>query len=331
MRPTHSDRHETGASLISALLLVALMTSIALALATDMRFAMRRSANLDVRDQAYWYALGAREFAETLVLRAMSQPETALRPDAEWLGGTRIFPIDDGQLAGTVRDGNNCFNINGIVVRDGNDRLIEDPEQRRRFEILMDAAGIPFQSASLIAAQAVDWLDSDVRARLGGAEDEAYMTAERGHRTGNTLMAEREELLGLAAMTPAIYERLRPLVCARPFAQPLPLNLNTLTLDQSPLMIAMFDGALSRTDADGVLIQRPPAGYGDIHDFWTDPVIVQLEAGPGVQSNFGLTTNYFEIEIDVLYAGMRFELFEVVEWRDDGRILRMSQRYGSFS
>ena len=55
---------ETGASLVSALLLVAVMASLAMALAGDLRCSMRRSANMDVRDQAYWYALGAREFSQ---------------------------------------------------------------------------------------------------------------------------------------------------------------------------------------------------------------------------------------------------------------------------
>lgn len=326
---TKPDR-EAGAALISALLLVALMTSIALALASDMRYAMRRSANLDIRDQAYWYGLGARDYAEALLGRALDEPDTAFRPDASWLTGSQVFPIEDGQLVGQIRDGNNCFNINSVVVRGENNLLVEDPRQRRRFEMLMQALGVPLQDASLIAAQAIDWIDSDTRPVLGGAEDDAYDAPVRGYRTGNTLMAEREELLSLAAMTPAIYQALEPLVCARPVAEHLPTNINTLTLDQTPLLMAMFEGELSRSDAEGVLIRRPQAGYAAITEFWSDPVMVALEPDMSVQSIFGLTTNYFEIEINVLYAGMRFELFEIVEWRGEN-LRRLSQRYGSFS
>ncbi len=325
-------KSERGASLISALLLVALMTSIALALATDMRFAMRRSANLDVRDQAYWYALGARDFAEAIIDRAMEDPASNLRPDARWLSGPQIFPIRDGQLSGTVRDGNNCFNLNSLVVSDAGGMLVEDGLQRQRFERLMIALGLPSQQASLVAAQAVDWIDSDIRSVIGGAEDDTYLAeGARGYRTGNTLMAEREELLGLSAMTPAIYAALAPIVCVRPTNDALPVNLNTLRLDQAPLLEAIFDGALSRTDVDGVLLTRPQGGYETPGEFWANPIIAAVEPDAGVQSMIGLTTNYFEIEIDVLYAGMRFELFEIVERREGGSIRRVSQRYGSFS
>ncbi len=326
-----SPDKESGAALISALLLVALMTTIALAIATDMRFAMRRSANLDVRDQAYWYALGAREFSEVLLARALEEPDDAFKPDAPWLEGPQIFPIENGQLVGQIRDGNNCFNINSLVVRGDNQLLSEDPNQRRRFENLMLALGIPLQDATLVSGQLIDWLDTDGRPVLGGAEDEAYMRAERGYRTGNTLMVEREELLSLAAVTPDIYRVLEPLVCARPVAEGLPLNINTLTLDQAPLLMAYFDGRLSRTDAEGVLIQRPQSGYADMTEFWSDPIMLAVEPDRSVQSVFGLTSNYFEIEINVLYAGMRFELFEIVEWRGGEVLSRVSQRYGSFS
>jgi len=322
---------EKGAALISALLLVALMTTVALAIATDMRFSMRRAANLDIRDQSYWYALGARDFAESMVERAMGSPEEALTPSAAWLSGPQIFPIEDGQLAGTIRDGNNCFNVNSLVVAGGNGLLVEDPQQRRRFERLMDAAGIPLNVAALIAGQAVDWIDSDARPVVSGGEDEIYAEGERGYRTANTLMVERQELLSLAAMTPALYERIAPLVCTRPVAEPLPLNINTLRFDQAPLMMAAFDGRLSRTDVEGLLIQRPQDGYGEIAEFWALPAIQALEPDAAMQSVLATTTNYFEIEIDVFYAGMRFELFELIEWRGGGDVRRVSQRYGSFS
>ena len=69
MKLFRSENSERGASLVSALLLVAVMSSLAMALVTDLRFSMRRSANLEVRDQAYWYAVGAREFIRQFIRR----------------------------------------------------------------------------------------------------------------------------------------------------------------------------------------------------------------------------------------------------------------------
>jgi general secretion pathway protein K len=319
-----SRKRDSGASLVSALLLVAVMASLAMALAGDLRFSMRRSANMDVRDQAYWYALGAREFSESIIERAMQEPERALRPDADWLSGPRAFPIDRGQLAGRIRDGNNCFNLNGLVTPAGTGEWQVDTIQLQRFETLMRAVGIPSGSAARIAAQAADWIDSDTRPIASGGEDGLY----RGYRTANTLIAEREELLALEAMTPAIYARLQSLVCTRPVAGPLPLNINTLTAEQWPLLAAAFDGELTRVAIDGILIGRPADGFANADAFWALEPVRELDPDGMRRETVGVTTRYFEIEIDVAHAGQVFVLDAVIEYVG-GDLRRLTQSYGS--
>lgn len=329
MKLFRSENSERGASLVSALLLVAVMSSLALALVTDLRFSMRRSANLEVRDQAYWYAVGAREFAEISIERAMQAPDDTLRPDADWLSGQRVFPINDGQLVGRVRDASNCFNLNSLVSLEANGLLVGDPLQQRRFDALLQAIGLPVQQSAVISAELTDWLDSDQRPVISGAEDDSYARAGRQYRTGNTLLAEREELLALASMTPRIYSAIEPFVCAHPVVENVPLNINTLQFDQAPLLVAMFAGELSRTTADGILIERPQTGFAAMQAFWELEVFDAMQIEAEHRQAIGRTSKYFQIEVDVLYAGARFRLSEMVEWR--GGIRRLTQRYGSFS
>lgn len=329
MKLFRSENSERGASLVSALLLVAVMSSLAMALVTDLRFSMRRSANLEVRDQAYWYAVGAREFAEISIERAMQAPDDTLRPDADWLSGQRVFPINDGQLVGRVRDASNCFNLNSLVSLEANGLLVGDPLQQRRFDALLQAIGLPVQQSAVISAELTDWLDSDQRPVISGAEDDSYARAGRQYRTGNTLLAEREELLALASMTPRIYSEIEPFVCAHPVVENVPLNINTLQFDQAPLLVAMFAGELSRTTADGILIERPQTGFAAMQAFWELEVFDSIQIEAEHRQAIGRTSKYFQIEVDVLYAGARFRLSEMVEWR--GGIRRLTQRYGSFS
>lgn len=329
MKLFRSENSERGASLVSALLLVAVMSSLAMALVTDLRFSMRRSANLEVRDQAYWYAVGAREFAEISIERAMQAPDDTLRPDADWLSGQRVFPINDGQLVGRVRDASNCFNLNSLVSLEANGLLVGDPLQQRRFDALLQAIGLPVQQSAVISAELTDWLDSDQRPVISGAEDDSYARAGRQYRTGNTLLAEREELLALASMTPRIYSEIEPFVCAHPMVENVPLNINTLQFDQAPLLVAMFAGELSRTTADGILIERPQTGFAAMQAFWELEVFDSIQIEAEHRQAIGRTSKYFQIEVDVLYAGARFRLSEMVEWR--GGIRRLTQRYGSFS
>jgi general secretion pathway protein K len=318
---------DTGASLVSALLLVAVMASLSMVLAGELRFAMRRSANIEIRDQAYWYALGAREFSESVLVRAMDDPRRALRPDADWLAGPRVFPIEQGQLAGTIRDGNNCFNLNGLAMRNADGELVGDTTQQRRFEHLMTALGITAIQAGRVAAQAVDWMDSDTRPVSAGGEDALYP----GYRTANAPMAEPGELLALEAMTPAVYARLAPFVCTRPVTVPLTLNINTLQTEQWPLLAAVFDGELTRSAAEGILIARPRDGFADAGAFWALEAVRELDPDATRRDAVGIETRYFEIGIDVVHAGQRFELETVVEFQGGGQIRRLSQSYGSLS
>lgn len=322
---------ERGSALASAMLLVAVMSLVALSLVSDLRVSMRQSQNMELRDQAHWHALGAREYSEILLSRLMTDPRQAFRPDAEWLQGPRVFPIDKGQLVGAVTDGNNCFNLNGLVTLDERGRATGNPAQQRRFEILLSELGLQANLAAAIAAQAVDWIDQDGRPVASGAEDAAYANAPQPYRTSNTLMAEREEMLALAAMTPAIYARIAPFVCTRPVAEPNRLNLNTLSPEQLPLLMALFEGELTRASAEAALLARPRDGFETVDAFWTLEQISVLEPDATLRTTLGLDTQYFEIEIDVLYAGVRYALREVVEIRANGRPIRLSQRYGLFS
>ena len=133
--------------------------------------------------------------------------------------------------------------------------------QRRRFEHLMRALGLPAAEAARIAGQTIDWIDSDNRPAASGAEDDVYLgRGEAGYRTGATLMAEPAELLALEAMTPDAYRQIAPFVCTRPVAEALPLNINTLRPEQWPLLAALFEGDLGRVAIDGILLARPAAG-----------------------------------------------------------------------
>ena len=322
---------ERGSALASAMLLVAVMSLVALSLVSDLRVSMRQSQNMELRDQAHWHTLGAREYSEILLSRVMTDPRQAFRPDAEWLQGPRVFPIDQGQLVGEIIDGNNCFNLNGLVTLDERGRATGNPVQQRRFEVLLAELGLQTNLAAAIAAQAVDWIDQDGRPVASGAEDAAYANAPQPYRTGNTLMAEREELLALAAVTPVIYAQIAPLVCTRPVAEANRLNLNTLTLAQLPLLMALFEGELTRASAETVLLGRPQDGFESMDAFWALEPIAALEADATLRTAVALETQYFEIEIDVLYAGVRYALREVVEIRANGRPIRLSQRYGLFS
>mgnify|MGYP006271121015 FL=1 len=328
-----SDR-ERGAALVAALMLVALMAAVSVQLVDLSRFAVFRTANAADRAQAYWSALGARTFAEGIVLETAR--DDVLRADLPWLSEPQVFPVERGVITGRVRDGNNCLNINaladagGEAERDGTGQ--GDVERARAmYDALMRAVGAPPGAAQRLKAQIIDWIDADARPEPGGAEDETYQRFDPPYRAANQRFAELEELRALAEMTPDFYAALAPWLCVRPSPDQPALNINTLRLDQAPLLSAAFQGRLSLADAEAVLFRRPPRGYDALEDFWADPLIAPIEIEGPERQGIAVTSRWFEMSVDVEMGDARFALSQLAELTEGGALIRHRQRFGPAS
>ncbi len=320
-----------GTALITALMITAVMAIVATGLSQSLFFALDRSGHIAARDQAYWYAAGARDFAESVLLRSVPPSGQPMRPSDAWAQGARRFEIENGVLTGEVRDANNCFNLNALVTVSGRGGYTAVEAEAEAFITLMQALNIPAGEAQAIAAQAADWIDSDTRPGARGAEDMQYAQRPVPHRAANTLFTEVEEMLALPAMNPAYFAVLSPLVCAHPVTGHMPLNPNTLHTGQAALLAAALDNNLSLPDAALLISRRPTTGYADIEAVWQEPLLADLDLSPEERPPFTLNSRYFEIRVDVLQGETHFRLRESVELDRTGRLIRHSQRFGVFA
>ena len=133
----------------------------------------------------------------------------------------------------------------------------------------MVALEVPEPEARRIAEAAADWVDSDSVTGPGGAEDEAY-AAGPAPLSNRAIRCSpiRARCTSLAGMTPDIYARLRPWLCAPPTSALSPLNVNTLGLDQAPLLAMLAPGQMGLDRARAVLARRPSAGWNNQVEFW---------------------------------------------------------------
>ncbi len=327
-----APKSERGTALIAALLLVALMAAVSVQLVDMARFAVFRTSHIDIRSQNYWQALGAREFAEGVLQRGMQ--DSVMASNLAWLNEPQVFTTDTGLVSGTITDANNCLNVNALAlsgeVEDEQDLRTELERVRDRFDVLMDRIGAPPGQSRSLKAQIIDWIDSDTRPEPSGAEDRTYQSFDPPYRAANRPMAELDELLVLPDMTPDFYAALEPWLCALPtWVQP-PLNVNTLTLEQAPLLAAAFSARLDVTDAERVLFRRPPQGYDALEDFFADPVIEQLELDGVDQAAVTLRSQWFAMVVSVRSEGSRYTVSQLVELDEGNRISRHQQRFGSF-
>ncbi len=328
---------ERGTALIAALLLVALMAAVAVQLIDVTRFAAFRTAQIDERTQAVWMARGARDLAEAAFLNAGEPERAVMRPDELWLDGPVVFPVEGGQVSGVITDRNNCLNINALVAQTGAMTELEQLQARdeeiealrQAFLRLSTEIGVPLGQAEQVLAQIVDWIDTDQSPEPGGAEDRTYGAYAPPYRAANQPFAELEELRALPGVTPALYAVYEPWLCALPTSVQPPLNMNTLTLEQSRLLAALLHEDLNPVDAETVLFRRPPAGYDALDAVWSDPLIAQLGLTDSQKTRLGLRSRWVQMQVDVRLSGTRFHLAQLTELTEGGQLRRRSQRFGA--
>jgi len=330
------SERERGMALLTTLMLVAVMSAMAVAVLDDVRFGLRRTANADSVGQAQWYALGAEELARTrLAGLAQATPERRAALIREMDGRPFAFPIEGGMIRGRLEDAQRCFNLNSLVSGvSGGDLWLPDPAAVGRLGLLITAVGSPQNEAQAVARAAVDWIDTDLD--RSGAEDEAYARRTVSYRTAEQPFAEASELRAVQGVTPALYARLRPHVCALPpppqGAQAAPVNVNTLRPEDAVLLATLLGGRVSAADAERVIASRPAAGWRSEADFRAHPLLADLQARTdaaaaadgeaGAAAPFGVETRFFALSAEVDYNGAEVVMSALFELEGDAVKLR---------
>jgi general secretion pathway protein K len=310
------SERERGAALLAVLLLVAVTGAIAASMVEGLRLSRTIAVNATARDQGRLFADGIEQLAlltiDDQVLRSPDRTTLA----GNWNGTTRNVQLPGGALADiTVRDGSNCFNLNSVVDGQPGRPLVRRASGVAQFMGLMIALDVSAQDARRIAEAAADWVDSDVVTGPAGAEDEAYAAGPAPYRTGNTLFADPGEVRALAGMTPDIYARIRPWICALPVNDLSPININTLGVDQAPLLAMLAPGQLGLDRARSVLGQRPSGGWNNQVEFWRIDAMRDLAVPLDAQLQPQLKTNWFTLDVRIRLMGNEYRENVLVDAR----------------
>ncbi len=253
---------EQGAALINVLVLVGGLA----ALSTTLFDRLRLARHLDATRTAVATARGAGLAGETMLLARL--PLKMLPAQAFAL------PTPAGPVRVSLRPGGNCLNLNAVVTGPAGQTVTRPlgVEQLARLLIHLD---VPADDAARIAAATADWIDVDQQPGVGGigggAEDPAYARAATPYRTAGTLMAEVSEWRAVAGVTPAIFARAAPHLCALPVAELSRPNLNSLGPEAAPVIAAI--GAVPLATARDAIAARPPGGWSDAAAFWAQPLL----------------------------------------------------------
>ena len=255
-------QNEKGAVLLTTLLVMSIMATVAVNIMDDVRFALKRTANIDSYAQADWYLIGAQNYAQSYLEDLLQKTEASALNAGLQQADPVILPIDGGTITLTVRDGSQCLSLGGLTENSG----------RKLFRQLLETVGWDSLSAANFTSVAADWVDEDNQSLPGGAEDYVYLGQTPAYRTPNTAFASVGELRALSTMTEEKFAALRPFVCARE-SELTEINIDSLSLERAPILAAVLGGIDQMAKAQQLIAQRPPQGYQNLERLSASPAL----------------------------------------------------------
>lgn len=221
------SKSQTGAVLVMALLIVAVVAGLSIKFAGDYQLGLTRA-------EARWHGVQARAYMlgmENAALKLLEEADE--NPTVDYFGegwDTEVpFEIDGGWLLARAVDASSAIDLNSLGGHRLGDLPLTDPNryteaQRRFIRLLQTFPDLPIQleEACQILEAIVDWMDADdEESGFGGAESYYYQGLEMPYNAANGLFRSVDELRMVRYMTPELMMLLRPYITVLPSTTPL--------------------------------------------------------------------------------------------------------------
>ena len=268
---------QRGVAVLTAMLVVAIGTIIAVNLMWEATLDLRRTESALAADQGLMYMQGAEAWAADILRQDQVDSPNSDNLSEQWATELPPLPVDGGTIVGKLEDLQGRFNLNNLIKPDGT----QNDLARRQFERLLGLLNLD----PGLAGAVVDWLDPDTELRFPtGGEDVTYAGADPPYRTANSMITSPSELMAITGFDRDTYAQLAPYVTALPIGTKL--NVNTA----SAVVIASLSDDIDLPTAESLVEQRNNADFPDIDATFEGLVEPQvLKTLDGVSEHFLLT------------------------------------------
>lgn len=357
----HAPEHETGAALLSVLLMVTFMSIAALAL-MDMSVRGIQTAKAgDGQSRALWQITGAEQAALGQIEQIFEATDNQLSERVSGLNQEITFSQDNLVVTARLEEAGNCFNVNALVMDtgEGEDGFEADEEDRNsedafddsfegdfdeddevsgfngrtaspedNYRRLLSIAGLREDQADLATNALLDWTDIDNITRPDGAEDTYYRLLKPSYLTSGTQLAELSELRAIRGYNKKIIDQISPLLCARQDKNMSILNINTLKPEQSALLSMVFSGELSPRDARDILQNRPEEGWVSVDEMFQERSIERVDPEDRQPGLLSTRSRYIRLVGRVSGSEQAIEFSSVYVVDEDSRVRLISRKMG---
>jgi len=243
---------QQGVALLTAILITALVTVIAVAMASQQQLDIRRTANVLDGDRAYVFALGVESWARQILISDQKNSQTDDLTE-DWAVVLPPLTVEGATVMGHIEDMQGRFNLNDLVKNGKGSQPDID-----RFRRLLDAVGLNPD----LALAVVDWIDPDQNVSFpSGAEDTEYMSMNPPYRAANQPMVSPSELMLVKGFDAASYNKLAPLISTLPAYTTI--NVNTAPAEVLMALVPGLDSGTAKT----IVSDAKNKGFGSVAEF----------------------------------------------------------------
>jgi general secretion pathway protein K len=323
--------------MLVAIMLVALGTIIAAAVAYESAMAARRGTATFSFDEALLVGQGAEALAAygLKTVMQLSKAGTSgtidVYPAQQWAQPVGPLEVVPGvTLEASLEDMQGRFNVNWLVDYgqgsfNGNNGTTQNPATPgvptvpgvtgaagtanqgavRAFNKLLEELQIDPKWTDLL----IDWIDSDNNPQTQGAEDSAYLGQNPPYLTANRYLTSTSELLALPGFGRENFAKLAPYISALPPGTPL----NVCSAPGYVLDAFSTTSSFSSDGGTGLTKNREsaPGCFPDLNSYKTqnlDANDLQLAGG----TRFGTTSQYFRLTSLVTIGSAEFNLYSLL-------------------
>lgn len=297
-----SLRHkQSGAVLILAMLIVALVAGLSIKFASDYQLGLARA-------EGRWYGAQARAYSmsgDGVAIKMMSNdsaPEYDAQGSDPWPEDFSV-PVDGGTITVSVRAANGQLDLNSLVKNQlKQDKFAlevdrYDSSQRmfiRLLQLFPEIVHNPEEAIAILEA-VVDWADGDDNpSGTGGAESNYYLGLADPYLPANMGFRSVEELQMVRGITPDLMRALRPYITVVDSGGGL--NVNAM----EPLLYRCINvkAELKPLDEAAAAALQPQQGqpYKQMAEFETAVSKVISNPTDLDRDNLTVMTNYFWLQ-----------------------------------
>ena len=315
---------DKGVVLISILLIVLLLSSVAVLFGNKYFLSLKRAQYIEFQTLSLNIFRNIESLAQDKIEKELRFNSNKLTKDNPIINEPMVFNLNGADVLGKISDYGNCFNINSIVkLNDSN--YVENKNAVAAFRKILSLNEIDNNIIEEVIDQTIDWIDKDTNSRAYGLEDYYYSGPLHSPReyTGMRLMVSIDELKSIPAVKQIDWNIFKNHFCAIPILNELSLNINTLDLEDAYLLSSIFSN-LTIKDAEYILDNIPKSGFDDLNNFIRSFPDLDLELAYG---KITVKSNIFELNSEVNFNKFISSSKSIIIYEDNNNGFIISRIY----